>query len=154
MDALSYTLRLLKTRLRSEWEIDQALLRRGVEPDARHQTIATLKESGLINDQRFARAWVHTRDLLSPRGKIVLRQELLQKGIDPQLITEVLAERAQLAQEEDDDQPTELELAQDLARRKESSYARLDPKTRERRLGAFLTRRGFSYDVIKRILNT
>ena len=152
MDGLSYSLRLLKSRLRTEFEINQALSKRGVEPDLRQEVIAKLKEAKLLDDQRFAEAWVHTRDLLSPRGGLVLRQELLQKGIPDHIISQVLSERRTAAQDEESDQPTEVEQARDLLRRRERTYANLDSDTRKRRQISFLQRRGFTYDVIKRIL--
>jgi len=151
VDALSYSLRLLKSRLRSEFEINQALSKHGVEPDLRQETIDKLKEAKLIDDLRFAKAWVHTRDLLSPRGSLVLKQELQQKGISPELIQTVLSERRAAAEEEETDQPTEIEQGRELIRRRQRTYANLDPQTRQRRQISFLQRRGCSYDVIKRI---
>jgi regulatory protein len=149
---LNYALRLLKNRLRSAWEIDQALARRGVKDEERLAVIEQLIEIDLINDQRFTEAWVHTRDLLAPRGEFVLQQELTKKGIDRDLIKKVLRERKELADDESNDQPDEETLARKLLEGKMRAYAHLAPEVRERRLISLLMRRGFSYDVAKRIL--
>ena len=151
-DPLPYTLRLLKSRLRTEWEIDQAMLRHEVPAENRQNTIARLKEAKLLDDYRFALAWVHTRDRLSPRGESVLRMELMQKGVPKHLIDQALRERREAAEELEDEQPTELELARDLLERHTRQFASLAPEVRKRRQTAYLQRRGFSYDVIKRIL--
>lgn len=149
---LTYAFRLLKNRLRSAWEIDQALARRGVEESERQAVLEQLSELDLINDQRFAEAWVHTRDLLAPRGAFILQMELVKKGIDKEIIKKVLRERQDLAADEASDQPDEETLARKLLEGKMRAYAHLTPEVRERRLLSLLMRRGFSYETAKRIL--
>ena len=153
MNAQSYCLNLLKRRLRSERELREAMGRKEVEAAEQDSVIGVLKELGLVDDLRFARSWVHTRDRLAPRGAFVLRQELAQKGIAADLISQVLAERSEQARTQDD-QPTEEDLARRLVEGRGRLYANLAPEVRERRLMAMLQRRGFSYDVIRHILDT
>ncbi|MEI6477394.1 MAG: regulatory protein RecX [bacterium] len=152
-DPLTYCLVLIKKRLRSRYELDQAMKRHEVEDEKRDEVLQVLTEQGLVNDTAYARAWVHTRDRLAPRGAAVLRQELMLKGIGKEIISEVLAERREQSEDEEDEQPTEDELARRLMAGKERLYANLTPEVRKRRLMAFLQRRGFSYDVIRRILD-
>lgn len=149
---LNLALRLLKSRLRSAWEIDQALAKRGVEEAERQAVLEQLRELDLVNDQRFAEAWVHTRDALAPRGEFVLQQELYKKGLDRDLIQSVLRKRKEESENEDEEQLTDIELAKKLLAGKERAYAHLTPEVRERRLMSLLMRRGFSYDTAKRIL--
>jgi regulatory protein len=151
---LNYALRLLKNRLKSAWEIDQALLRRGVEEADRQLVITRLTEMDLLNDLRFARAWIHTRDRLAPRGEYLLKMELIKKGIPKEIITEALTERKQNVEDEEQEQLSEEELARNLLASKERAYAHLDSETRKRRLTSLLMRRGFSYETARRILNT
>lgn len=152
--ALSYALRLLKSRLRSAWEVDQALLRRGVDAEERKQVITELTEQGLLDDMRFGMAWVHTRDRLAPRGRFLLEQELHTKGIDKATIRLVMEKRAEEMQEEPELNPNEDEQIKLLVERKQRLYANLSEEVRVRRLTAFLARRGFSPDRVRRILNT
>ena len=151
-DPLSYCARLLKQRLRSRQELVTAMTRKGIEASAQEGALASLVELGLVDDVRYARAWIHDRDRLAPRGEAVLRQELLLKGIDRETISHVLAERRSQAADEEAEQPGELELARRLAQGKERLYANLPEEVRRRRLAGFLQRRGFSYDVVRRIL--
>lgn len=123
--------------------------RRGIGEDVRNQTLSTLEELKLVDDRHFCLAWIHTRDALSPRGELVLRQELLQKGIAKELITETLAERLQT----NDLTFSEESLARSLLEHKERQFSSLEPVIRRRRQSALLQRRGFSYSVIKRILD-
>lgn len=150
-DPLGYALSLLKRRLRSRRELEQALLRKGFEKEEISQALQQLEEQKFVDDKHFAEAWSRTRDVLSPRGKSRLRLELMEKGIPKEVINQVLLERQELAEE--GEQPSELELAKDAVARRERVYAHLAPEVRARRLMSFLQRRGFSYEVIRRILN-
>lgn len=145
----AYCLGLLKRRLRSRFELDEAMRRKGVEPEDREKTLRELEEIGLVNDEHYALAWVHTRDALAPRGQALLRAELMQKGISKEIITKTLANRRDQVEET---QLSEEELARQLVESRSRSYQRLDPETQKRRMMALLQRRGFSYEVIRRIL--
>lgn len=151
MNPRSYALNLLKRRLRSREELRAALTRRKVEEAEIEALLNELTEVGLLDDWRFARSWVHTRDRLSPRGEYVLKEELRQKGIAAEIITEVLKERQ--LEVEDEESPDEFSLALQAARGRQRLYAGLPKEVRERRLTSFLQRRGFSYAVIRRILD-
>jgi regulatory protein len=149
---LSYCLRLIKTRLRSEYELRQGMQQREMPHTEQEAAITQLKEAGLINDLLFARSWIRTRDILAPRGEAVLRLELLQKGIAKSTIEAAFTERREQRDGEDTDRKTEEELGREVIRRKDRFYANLDPETRKRRQISVLQRRGFTYEVIRRIL--
>jgi len=151
--ARTYALNLLKRRLRSAWEVDQALLRKEVPTEERAELIAEFIGAGLLNDERFALAWVHTRDRLAPRGAYFLEQELRQRGIDKATIRLVMTKRAEEMQEEPELNPDEDEQIRTLIQRKERLYANLPKEVRYRRLLAFLSRRGFSPERVRRILS-
>ena len=153
MKAERYCLLLLKRRLRTAWELRQAMTRKGVETDEQERVIQRLTEVRLIDDFHFARSWIHTRDKLNPRGAFVLRQELIQKGVNREIIDRALDERKEGAGNPDEDQPDEESLARQIVINKERLYAHLDPEVRKRRLSALLLRRGFPYGVIRRILD-
>lgn len=144
--ARSYALKLVKQRLRSRSELDTALAKRGVESDERASIIRELEEVGLINDARFATAWVHDRDRFSPRGTFVLKRELRAKGVSDADITRALAARG--GEEPIDEYSQALELI--TPRRARLQH--LPQETRNRRLAHFLLRRGFSPDTVRRIL--
>ncbi len=150
MSSRSYALRLLKVRLRSAWELRQALLRREVPADEVEDLINELTEVDLINDLRFAKAWIATRDRLSPRGGNVLRLELTQKGIDKATMQKALSLREEERKEEVG--MTEEERARLVIARKERQYQHLPPEVYKRRMAGVLLRRGFPTDLVMRIL--
>jgi regulatory protein len=129
-------LRLLAYRPRSEREIRQRLFRRGLPPQVVQETIARLREQGLLSDDAFARFWVETRDQNSPRGRRLLWKELSAKGIEREIAREAIDAVA----EED----AALRAAQNKARQLQGQeYAVF-----RRRLGDFLLRRGFPYPTV------
>ena len=133
-------LRLLAYRPRSEAEIRQRLARRGLPPQVVQETIARLRDQGLLSDAAFARFWVETRDQTSPRGRRLLWQELSAKGIERETIRQAIAPVA----EED----AALRAAQKKARHLQGQ----DYSVFRRRLGDFLLRRGFPYPTVRTIV--
>ncbi|MGE3074102.1 MAG: regulatory protein RecX [Dehalococcoidia bacterium] len=135
VNAHEAALRLLATRPRSENEMRTRLAMRGVEPSAIDDEVERLHSSGLLDDQKFAEAWVEDRKRASPRGKRMLRYELLGRGIDPAA--------AEQATSDIDDRETAISLARVRSRRAPlSSYEAFFAK-----VGGFLRRRGFDYEV-------
>jgi len=133
-------LRLLAYRPRSEAEIRQRLARRGLPPQVVQETIARLRDQGLLSDAAFARFWVETRDQTSPRGRRLLWQELAAKGIEREIVRQAIAPVA----EED----AALRAAQKKARHLQGQ----DYPVFRRRLGDFLLRRGFPYPTVRTIV--
>ncbi len=137
-DAMATSLRLLSYRPRSEAELRQRLARRGTPPALVDSTIERLRELGLVDDAAFAQAWVDSRDRASPRGRRLLRRELLAKGVDSDTSRELL---------ESVDEP---DAALRAASRRAASLRDLSYDEFRRRLGDFLRRRGFDYDTGRR----
>ncbi|MFQ5880341.1 MAG: regulatory protein RecX [Dehalococcoidia bacterium] len=136
--AYAAALRLLSYRPRSQAEVQQRLRRRGVPPSLVEATVERLRRQGLLDDAAFAHFWVDVRNRTSPRGRKLLWQELFFKGVDRQTAQAALQE----VEEED--------AAYRAARRRLRALAGLDYATFRRRLGDFLLRRGFRYDVARR----
>jgi regulatory protein len=145
----SFALRLIKNRLRSCAEVDQALQKRGVEQQDREHVIEELTAAGLLDDTRLARAWVNDRDRFNPRGEMLLRLELKKKGISDSIIRETLSNRREREEEPVD----EFEQAKQVAEAREGLYRNLPFETKKRRLGNYLLRRGFSLGTVRRILD-
>jgi SOS response regulatory protein OraA/RecX len=80
----------------------------------------------------------------------VLRQELLQKGIDRALIDELL--EARRTDEEGEATEPDLDAARRLLERQGRSLARVaDPRQRRARAYALLARNGFDPDVCREV---
>jgi regulatory protein len=126
-------------RPRSEKEVRDRLRRGGYQQDAIEHAIARLHEWRYLDDADFARRWVENRTAHRPRGRRLLQQELRHKGIDGEIARDAI----------DDAELDETGAAEALARRRLPSYAGDEPAAIRRRLGAYLARRGYGYDVIR-----
>lgn len=142
--AVEMAYRLLAIRLRSRRELADRLRRRGTPPATVDRLLETLERDGLIDDARFAQAWVQGRLALRPSGPVCLRQELLKKGVSKDIIERVLAQALSEQNEE--------QLALELARARLRRYQSLPREVVYRRLGGLLHRRGFSSDVVAGVL--
>lgn len=123
---------------------------------------------GYLDDEAFARTWVESRDRAHPRGEHALRQELLRKGIDREIIAAVLAERDGDPVPPDAESAREpgppLSAADEVAERADEVAARRligrragslaregDPRKRRQKAYALLARNGFGPDICARV---
>lgn len=141
--AYERALRLLTSRPRSEAEIRRKLHEHKIPEPVIEAAVERLRRSGLLNDQAFAAYWVENRGTFRPRSKRVLKAELKQKGVvDDSVLGEALAAA------------NDAEAAYNVAARR-ARVARLQAlpyKDFRRRLGEFLARRGFDYDLIETVV--
>jgi len=134
---LDAALRYLSYRPRSEHEIRQQLKRRSFEDETIETVVAKLKEQRLVDDAAFARFWKDSRETFSPRSQWLTRSELRRKGVISEIIDQVV--------DSIDNGDSAYRAALNKARRLPLS----DYQDFRRRLGEYLRRRGFSYDVIE-----
>lgn len=138
--ALAAALRLLAYRPRSVAELRTRLKQRAFAVDAIEETIGRLRRGGLLDDEQFARSWVESRERTSPRSRRLISSELRAKGVDARL-----AERSVAGADDED-------AAYRAAARRAQSGRSLPHEEFRRRLGGFLLRRGFDYEVINRVV--
>lgn len=138
--AYERALNFLSYRPRSEAEVRRRLRKKGVEDEGVEVVVARLTRAGLLNDREFARYWVENRLQFNPRGARALRHELREKGVPASIIADTLA---------DFDEETSARRAAEAGMRR---LAHLEPRDFRRRLGAYLARRGFSYAVVKPLI--
>ena len=136
------SLHYLSFRPRSEWEMRRHLQRKGLGDDETGSVLSRLRQARLIDDLDFARFWVENREAFHPRGSWALRAELRQKGIDSAIIDSVLSDV--------DEETSAMRVAERAARR----LARLDERAFRHRLLGRLQRRGFNYDVSRRVTDS
>ena len=138
--AYEAALHLLSYRPRSEKEMRFRLGRRGFAPEVVEETVKRLRRLHYLDDGAFAQFWTERRNSASPRSRSLIQSELRFKGID--------AETASSTVEGLDDE----EAAYRAASKRLPTVAGLSRELFRRRLGGFLTRRGFAYDVVRRTL--
>jgi len=142
---LEAALRFLEARQRSAAEVRRRLLLNGYRQDLVEGAIQRLTELAMLDDAAFARSWVESRDRARPRGERVLRRELALKGVDRDVVDDVIEERdSEAAAEQAGGQTPDEQAARRLLARNERALARVaDPRARRRRAYALLARNGF-----------
>lgn len=142
----NYIFRLIKFRLRSEKEIRDKLKGKRYDIRISEELIAYFKRLGYINDREFARMWMNDR-LSKPLGLKVIQWELKEKGVDSEIIDELLREKKSAF--------NEAAMVKELAlRRLDKLKRKNEPVNKIRqKLYAYLARRGFSGDVISEVIN-
>lgn len=129
--------RYLSYRPRSTAELRRHLLRKGHEEALIERVIAYLTERSLLDDHAFARYWVEQRAAFKPRSTMALRQELYARGVEAAAIDAALEDADEAA------------AAHDAARKQSWKWQELPYEEFRAKLGAYLQRRGFSYDIIR-----
>lgn len=139
--AVDRALNYLSFRPRSRQEVKRYLRRKETSPEIVEATLARLDALELLNDRNFASFWLETREQFSPRSAHALKNELRLKGVEREVVDELV-----------DDEHDE-ERARRAGHKKAMSLLRnsdIDYATFRTRLGAFLQRRGFGYEVAAR----
>lgn len=131
---------LLARREFGRTELARRLLRQAGEDQARavERVLDLVQSKGLLSEERFISEFLRAR--AARFGSVRLRHELLRRGVDEQRIDAALRACAS----------DEFERAQAIWRRRFDAVARSE---RERaRQSRFLAARGFTHDVIRRVL--
>jgi regulatory protein len=118
----------LKNKLRRKYRENDEIIRKVVEE---------LIEEGFLNDEKFARDFVDSQIRLKKFGVAKLRAELLKKGIDREIVNDVLSKYS-----EEDFEKSALEIAR--ARLDKLMRMNLAPEKIKRRLYGFLKSRGYN----------
>jgi regulatory protein len=138
LGAVEAALRLLAMGPRSEHDLRERLSRRrGFRREAVDHAILRMRELGYLNDAAFARFWVESRQAATPRSKRALAFELGRKGVPREELDAAL------------DGVSDADAAFDAAQRRLRVLRGADRQTFDRRLGAFLSSRGFGYGVAR-----
>ena len=105
--------------------------------------IAKLQEWQYLDDREFARFWVEQRNRFRPVAPRALRYELRQKGVDDSVAHEIIDELS------DATSACEAAARSRLYRWQEET----NPVQFRRKMGSFLQRRGFDYEVARGVID-
>lgn len=139
--ALQYAFLLLRYRDRSEKEIVQRLGRKGFTEETGWKVAGYLKEKGFLDDARLAE---------SLKRKAVEQRHLGKRGVVHYLLTKGIP--AEIAHGVSGDEDDYIETAKGLVERKLKTLMGLDTQIVRRRLWGALARKGYSPDIIGRVL--
>lgn len=139
-----YALKVLNFRPRSVEELTEKLKTKGYADPVIGAVVEEFAKKGLLDDSKFSRLWVESRLAARPTGASILKKELKARGVDEKTAEKVL--EASLKGRD------EYETVKQLADDRMVHLKGLDKTTAKRRLFGFLKRRGFSTDIIFRVL--
>jgi len=137
---------MLAFQARSSRDLRRRLVQKGEEPVQVDAAIDRLTAAGFIDDAQFARQLARSKLLGAGASKRRLQQELFKRGVERGTADEAIAE---VIADEDVDEEA---VVREVAAKKLRSLQRDDEPTRRRKLYAFLARRGYDSDVIRRAL--
>ncbi len=137
MTAMSY----LSYKDRSRREVIRKLKEKGYSKEVTKQTLKFLISYGYINDLEFSKKYVKQRVGVKGYGKFKVVRELREKGISDEIIesvTENIVDK-------------EEEMALTLGKKKARGLDLEEYKDKQK-LFAYLQRRGYSFEIIKRVI--
>ncbi|HXH34528.1 MAG TPA: regulatory protein RecX [Plantibacter sp.] len=132
--------RRLARRGCSEWEIAELLRGHDAEPHEVEHVLTELRRRGYLDDAELARQLVESLHTRKGQSRAVIGRELSSRRIDPSVAAEALE-----AIDDDD----ELRRALVVAEKRAGQLRSLDQATAERRLSAYLARRGYGSAIIR-----
>lgn len=138
--ALQRALNLISYRPRSEAEVQNNLKKHQIPEETIHAVVTRLRETGILDDQKFAETWIENRATFRPRSRLALRMELKQKGVNQEIIEEALAH------------VSDEEQAYEAGQKKARQLRNKEEQEFKRKLFGFLARRGFSYEVASPVI--
>ncbi len=135
-------MKLLARREHSARELAIKLEARGYAATDVAETLAALVAKSLLSDERFSETYVHHR-IAKGYGPLRIRHELAQRGVEAQLIAQVLDQ-------------ADVDWQQHLAEVRAGKFGGRMPAdfTGQARQGRFLQQRGFGTEDIRRLFRS
>lgn len=155
MDPYKYhyarALRFLARRPRSEKEVRDNLLKKKVPPEVLEKIIAKLKEQKFVSDIAFASWWIEQRTRVAPRSMRLITLELLQKGVHKDTIeSAIISVDSHMGRTS---AQSDAETAKNIVEKKIRRFDNLSREEIYLKLGGYLARKGYGWDIIKRSID-
>lgn len=139
---LDKLLRFATLRPRSGKEVEEYFRRKKVHESLWKDLSEKLMHFELLDDVKFAKWWVGQRLAFKKISIKVLKLELGRKGIDKNVIEDVLSKTP----------VDEEKMARDLLEKRAYKWEGLDPKIAKQKKFQYLAGKGFSWDVIEKVV--
>jgi len=139
--------RYLSRRMHSYYELKIKLLQKNYDKKLIEEVLNELKENKLINDKEFAGLYIDERLRKKKIGIVKIRAELMKKGINRQIIDELLNGF------ENDDEMRENIFLITQKKINQLKSRNLDNKQIKQKLFSFLMNKGYDFDLIKETIN-
>ena len=145
--AYNYALNLLSARPYATRALHRKLIQKQYSAADADDAIRRLVDNGLLNDAKYAEQYARSKMLSTGTSKRRVQQDLYRKGITGDLATNAIAN---VLESEEIDPAVVIER---VAQKKLAQLGALEPLVLRRRLFAFLARRGYDVDEIKRVVS-
>jgi len=146
--AYNYALNLLSARPYSTQALHRKLIQKEYPAADADDAVRRLVDAGLLDDGKYAEQYARSKILSTGASKRRLTQDLYRKGIKGDVAT------AAIAQVIEDEEIDTVAVVERVARKKLAQLGDLEPLVLRRRLFAFLARRGYDVDEIKRVVSS
>ncbi|WP_102347647.1 recombination regulator RecX [Bacillus sp. Marseille-P3661] len=137
--AFNIALKYLSYRMRSKKEINDFLLGKEYSQAVAEEVIKKLEEYNFVNDIEFAKSFVRARMRNSSKGPLLIKREILQKGI-----TEVIAEIGLQEYTQND----QLAVAQKAVEKAAVQQKQMSEFQLKQKIGQALLSKGFTQDIV------
>lgn len=138
-EAYRASLAMLERKARTSAELSKSLKRKGFTPEVISGCLERLQQRGMLDDSAFAKRYTEQRAVSQRKGRLLIRQELLQRGVRREEVELALGEL---------DGELEQNAALVLARKRWPNIKGND-RERKQKLMGMLMRRGFPGSVVK-----
>lgn len=89
-ETYNVVLKYINKKIRSEYEIKEYIRKQNIKTEIEHKIIEKLKESKIINDTQYTKAYIHDRIKFSTDGPQKIKKELIKNKIDENIINNEL----------------------------------------------------------------
>jgi len=130
-------------RPRSEREINSWLRRKKVHESIHKKMFLRLRKLELLDDEKFAKWWIKQRQEFKAKSKRELVFELRSKGIDNNVIKNVI----------DEAKIDEHENAKKILVKRSYKWQKFEKEESRKKMFEYLARKGFGYNVIRKVVD-
>lgn len=130
----------LAHRMRSEAEVRDYLKKKEISEPVTNEAIRKLYEYNFLNDEEFANSFVRTQLNTTDKGAEVIKLELKEKGISPDLIAKAIEEVSF-----DDQLEKAIKLSEKYAQKNKKDSSRI----LKQKIEQMLHRKGYTFDIIR-----
>lgn len=138
----NYVLWLLSRKAYTRAQLREKLVNKEAEAEVVERVMAKLEDLHFVDDEAFADAYVRSR--MKQKGRIALRRDLYQKGVDEEIVDKTLEPLETTGQ---------VDTAVALLIKNAWRFQKEDPRKNRAKAFAYLARRGFTGDVVKEALH-
>ncbi len=136
---------LLSGRDHSSFELKQKIIKKGFEAEIAEKVTDEFSEKGLLNDRSFAVKFACDKAELNKWGPGKIRSALFEKGIDRQIVEEVIQNLSQSLEQS--------QICVDLALKRRKHFLReAEPQKRKQKIYRYLFGKGYDPEQINKAL--